>query len=114
MLKTLSYLNIFLAITYFLGYLLNSYSWPIAAVLLVILYNGLAIRSIEQGKKVTKLQRILGLLNLVFAGFLILWAINILHSSIEHNYFGDTRIYLVIATIFALSLILHVLLLLKS
>jgi len=114
MLKMLSYLNILLALAYFFGYLLNSYSWPIAALLLVIVYNGLTLRSIEQEKSFSKLQHVLALFNLVFAAFLLVWVFNILSASIEHRYFGDTRIYLVLATVFALSLVSHVLLSLRS
>lgn len=108
MLKILSYLNITLALTYFFGYLLNSYSWPIAAILLVIVFNGLVLRNVENNRNFTAVHYTLAVFNVVFAGFLSIWVVNILRSSIEHNYFGDSRIYLFIASLFVVSIILHV------
>ncbi|HKG06465.1 MAG TPA: hypothetical protein VKB19_08405 [Pedobacter sp.] len=114
MLKALSYLNIFLAIAYFFGYLLNSFSWPIAAILLIIVYNGLVIRNIERELKFSPVHYTLAFFNLLFAGFLTLWIINVVQSSIEVSYFGNTGIYIVMGTLFVFSIIAHVLLLIRK
>jgi len=108
MLKILSYLNIALALIYFFGYLLNSYSWPIAAILLVMVFNGLVLRNVETDRNFTAVHYTLAFFNVIFAGFLTIWVVNILQSSIEHNYFGDSRIYLFIASLFVVSIVFHV------
>ncbi|WP_316811672.1 hypothetical protein [Pedobacter heparinus] len=114
MLRILSYLNIALALTYFFGYLLNSYSWPIAAILIVIVFNGMVLQHLENEKVFKTVHYVLAFLNLVFAIFLTIWACHILQSSIEHNYFGDSGIYLGLTTLFVLSIVLHLLLLFKK
>jgi hypothetical protein len=114
MLKILSYLNIALALAYFFGYLLNSYSWPIAAILLVIVFNGIVLRNIENGQALRPVHYLLAFLNLVFAIFLSIGVFHVLQSSIEHNYFGDSCIYLGLATLFVISIFLHLLLLFRK
>lgn len=114
MLRTSSYLNIVLALAYFFGYLLNSYSWPIAAILLVIVFNGMVLRYIENGGPLKPFHYLLAFFNLVFAIFLGIGAFRILQSSIEHHYFGNSSIYLALAILFALSIVLHLLLLFRK
>jgi hypothetical protein len=107
MLKILSYLNIALALTYFMAYLMNSYSFAILGVLLVIVYNGLVIRNVEKEIRFTAVHYALGAVCLLFAGFLTLWIVNIVRSSIAHNYFNDTWVYILIAMPFALGIIVQ-------
>ncbi|ACU03192.1 MULTISPECIES: hypothetical protein [Pedobacter] len=114
MLKILSYLNIALALAYFFGYLLNSYSWPIVAILIVIVFNGMVLRHLENEKAFNPVHYVLAFLNMVFAIFLSIWAFHILQSSIEHNYFVDSGIYLGLTTLFVLSIMLHLLLLFRK
>jgi hypothetical protein len=112
MLKSLSYVNIVLALVYFVAYLMNSYSWPIPAMLLVIVYNGLVIRNVEKEIRFTAVHYALGAVCLLFAGFLTLWVVNIVRSSIAYNYFNDTWVYILITVPFALSIIMQYVLML--
>jgi hypothetical protein len=107
MLKILSYLNIALALTYFVAFLMNSYSWPIAAILFVILYNGLVLNRIEKELKFTFIHYLLGGLCLVFAGFLTVWLVHIIQSSISHNYFRNTWFYILLSSLFITSILLQ-------
>lgn len=105
MLKILSYLNIALALSYFLVYLLNSYSWPIVAILLVIFYNGLVLKSLERETGFSLVHYVLGGFSIFFAGFLVLWVVNIVSSAIENQYFDGVWTYSVLTGVFALSII---------
>lgn len=114
MLKSLSYLNIVFAIIYFVCYLMNSYSWPILAMLLIIVYSGLVLRNLEKEVRFTAVHYVPGTFCLIFAGFLTLWTVNIVRSSITHDYFGDTWMYISITVPFILSIIGQYILLLLS
>lgn len=107
MLKSLSYLNIAFAIIYFFFYLMNSYSWPIAAVLVVILYNGLVLSNIEKELRFTAIHYVLGAVCVVFAGFLTLWLVNIIRSSIAHDYFQDSWVYISLSSLFIVCILLQ-------
>jgi hypothetical protein len=114
MLKILSYLNIALSIVYFMTYLLNSYSWPIVAILLLIIYNGLIIRNVEKESGFNAVHYVLGAFCLFFAGFLILWMVNIIASGIASHYFKDVWMYVALSGPFALSIVAQFTLLLTS
>ena len=107
MIKPLSYINISLALIYHVMYLMNSYSLTILGILVVIVYSGLSLRSIEKDKPFTPMHYSLGMVSLIFAAFLITWTVNIVLSSIEYNYFGNSWLYISIATVFALCIILQ-------
>ncbi|MES2829194.1 MAG: hypothetical protein V4687_13610 [Bacteroidota bacterium] len=107
MLRTLSYVNIAFAILYFLLYLLNSTSYAMAGIFVVIVFNALVLRNIEQQKKFKLVHFIIGSTNLFFAGFLILWVTHIILSSFRYNYFGHSWLYISICIPFILSIAVH-------
>ena len=107
MLKTLSYLNIVLALVYYVSYLMNSYSLASLGILAVIINSGLVISNIEKGTKLNWLHYCFSALSLIFAGFLITWTVNIVDSSLAYNYFGNSWLYILNAGVFALCLLLQ-------
>jgi len=111
MLKILSYLNIFLAVAYFLLYLLNSTSPTILAMLLVFVYNALVLNTASQERKFTIVHYALGGLCVIFSGFLTYWTIHIFNTSVAHNYFGNTWLYITIGILFACSIVVQYVLL---
>lgn len=106
MLKILSYLNIALALTYFVAYLMNSYSFAILGVLLVIVHSAMVIAKLEQGNGFALINYILGGSCLVFAAFLSLWVINVFSAAYVNHYLADVRFYLLLSAPFALSILL--------
>jgi hypothetical protein len=106
MLKFLSYLNIILALVYFMSYLLNSYSFAILGVLLVIVHNAMVIAKLQQENGFTLINYILGGTCLIFAAFLSLWVINVFNAAFVNHYLADVRLYLLLSAPFALSIIL--------
>ena len=107
MLKAFSYINIVLALVYYVSYLMNSYSLAAIGILAVMVNSGLAISSIEKGTKLNWLHYCFSALSLIFTGFLITWTVNIVGSSLAYNYFGNTWLYIVVAAVFALCLVLQ-------
>ncbi len=107
MLKILSYLNIAFALLYFFLYLLNSISPTIFAILLVILHNGLSLRVVQQDLAFRSWHYLLALANLIFAGFLFSWLINIIGASLEYNYFANSWLYILISALFFTSILLQ-------
>ena len=100
MLKTLSYINISLALIYYVSYLINSYSFAALGIWVIVAYNGVVIRSIERELKFGWLHYSLGFLSVVFAGILITWIVNIILSSLAYNYFNNSWLYIAISVIF--------------
>ncbi|MHA4893683.1 hypothetical protein ACXZ1K_02935 [Pedobacter sp. PWIIR3] len=107
MLKTLSYLNIAFAILYFLLYLLNSTSYAMAGILVVIVFNSLVLRNIEQQKAFKLVHFIIGATNVFFAGFLILWVTHVVLSSLRYDYFGNSWLYIMLSISFIICILLH-------
>ncbi|MGY4383459.1 putative neutral ceramidase superfamily lipid hydrolase [Pedobacter sp. UYP24] len=107
MLKILSYLNIAFAILYFLLYLLNSTAYAMAGIAVVIVFNSLVLRNIEQGKSFKLVHFIIGATNVFFAAFLVLWVTHVILSSIRYNYFANTWLYILITIPFVISIGLH-------
>ncbi|RZK83142.1 MAG: hypothetical protein EOO92_00155 [Pedobacter sp.] len=107
MLKILSYINITLAIGYFLLYLLNSLSYAILGILAVVVYNALVIHIIDRQIRFNTLHITIGSTNFGFAGFLILWAINLTISSFTYQYFGNTLLYISLSIPLATGIFIH-------
>jgi len=112
MLKSISYINIALAIVYFLFYLLNSTSYAMIGIFTVIAFSGLTIRNAEKDIKPTTIYFILGLPVLVFAGFLAIWTYNVIVASFEHNYFWNSWLYIAISACLIAGIIIQSILLL--
>ncbi|TCD03261.1 hypothetical protein EZ437_04630 [Pedobacter psychroterrae] len=105
MLKTLSYINITLALIYYVSYLINSNSFAALGILVIVTYNGFMIRNIERELKFGWLHYGLGVLSLVFAGILITWTVNIVLSSLDHNYFSNSWLYIAISVLFIICIL---------
>lgn len=105
MLSRLPYVNIAFAIFYFLFYLLNTWSYAVAGVLLTIVFS-FAMLSITDGKlKVSIFAYLTGSLSLLFAVFLMIWAINIFTASVKHGYFADSWFYILFSMLFATAIV---------
>lgn len=107
LLKIIPYFNITLALLYFVLYLLNSSSFTMLAMLLVIIHNGLVLRIVQRESTFHLWHYALGLSNLVFAGFLSIWLANIIHSSLEYNYFVNSWLYILISALFIIGIVLQ-------
>ena len=107
MLRTLSYINIVLALIYYVCYLMNSYSLAAIGILAIMVNSGLVISNIEKGTSLNWLHHCFSALSLLFTGFLITWTVNIIGSSLAYNYFGNTWLYIVVASVFAVCLMLQ-------
>ncbi len=105
MLKTLSYINITLALIYYVSYLINSNSFAALGILVIVTYNGFVIRNIERELKFGWFHYSLGVLSLVFAGILITWTVNIVLSSLDHNYFSNSWLYIAISVLFIICIL---------
>ncbi len=107
MLKTLSYLNIAFAILYFLLYLLNSTAYAMAGIVVVIFFNTLVLRNIEQRKTFKLVHFMIGATNVFFAAFLVLWVTHVILSSMRYNYFANTWLYILLTVPFIFCIGLH-------
>ena len=112
MLRSISFINIVLAIVYFLFYLLNSTSYAMIGIFMVIAFSVLTIRNAEKNIKPATISFILGLLVLVFAGFLAVWTYNVIVASFEHNYFGNSWLYIAVSACLIAGIIIQSILLL--
>jgi hypothetical protein len=81
-------------------------------VFMVIAFSALTIRNAEKDIKPTVIHLILGLPVLVFAGFLAIWTYNVIVSSFEHNYFGNSWLYIIVSTCLIAAIIIQSILLL--
>ncbi|MES2456077.1 MAG: hypothetical protein V4594_11065 [Bacteroidota bacterium] len=111
MLKTLSYLNIAFALAYFIAYLMNSFSFTMLGVILVIIHSGMVIARAEDERGFSLINYILGGATVVFAAFLGLWAFNIFSAAVANGYLKDVSLYLLLTVPFALSIVVAFLLL---
>jgi len=107
MLRSVSFVNIVLAIVYFLFYLLNSTSYAMIGVFVVIAFSALTIWNLERGIKPTAIYFILGFFEVVFAAFLVVWTCNIILSSLEHGYFGNSWLYITISIFLIVGIIIQ-------
>lgn len=105
MIKKLALLNIAFAVLYFLFYLMNSYSYALCGIFMVILYSGVLLKQEASGKGFNRLSDVCGLACVIFAGFLLLWVFNLLRSSLQYNYFQNTWFYMLFTTSFAASIL---------
>jgi len=95
MIRTLSYLNLIFAVLYFLQYLQNGNSFVISGLLAAVVFNWMALRSVENGQfKWTAFHWIIAVLTLCFAVLTGYSAVIILLDAIEYNYYPITSILL--------------------
>jgi len=114
MLKKLSYLNIAFAIAYLVLYLLNSTSFAMVGIFVVIIFNAIVLKHLERDEPFKIVHFVIGATNIFFAGFMTLWLSHIIISSINYHYFGNTWLYILITSAFILSIFIHYILMLRD
>ena len=114
MVKKLSYLNIAFAIAYFVLYLLNSTSFAMIGIVVVILFNALVLKHLEKDEPFKSVHFMIGATNIFFAGFMTLWVSHNIISSINYHYFGNTWFYILFTSLFIISILTHFILILKE
>lgn len=109
MLRNLSYLNLIMAVLYFLGYLQNGNALAIAGLLSVVVFSWLVLRSLEREKLWWSFpQWILSFTSLLYAASLAFSAVNLVIDSIGYQYFPANVILLIVSgLLFALLIILQ-------
>lgn len=113
MLRFLSFFNIFCALLNFLMFLTGSYTGILGA-LIVVAFNGLVIKNIQQEKGIGIIHYLAGLCCLCFAGFLSYGLFYIVRSSIDHHYFKNTWLYISLTGLLILGIVLHFIVLLSA
>lgn len=107
MLRSLSYFNIFCAVLYFLMFLMEGSYLVILGTLVVVLFNFMVIRTVQQEERFGIIHHLLGVCTLGFAGFLSYGLYHIVQSSYEHHYFGNTWLYISLSSVFVLGMLVH-------
>ncbi|NQX42036.1 hypothetical protein SAMN05421820_109308 [Pedobacter steynii] len=108
MFRILSYANILFAIAYLLMFLLNGSNVVIFGILVVVVFNVIVVKNIQEGwGKPGLIYYVLGLGCLGFAAFLSVGLIHIVRSSIAYHYFSNTLNYMVLTTLFVLCIVIH-------
>ena len=109
MFQKLSYFNLIFAIIYVLVYLKDGTLNSTVGILMVIVFNWLALRSYQLENYKWKLWHYLtGFWSLYYAGFIFYGAANIFISSIEYDFISnDTKTFLALSLIFSLAVCIH-------
>lgn len=109
MIRTLSYLNLIFAVLYFLEYLQNGNSFVISGLLATVIFNWLALRSLETEQfRWTVFQWLTALFTFSFALFTAYGAIVVLLDAMEYHYYPVATIGLIVCGLFfALSILFH-------
>lgn len=109
MLQTLSYFNIIFALVYVLVYLKDGTLNSTAGILMVIVFNWLALRSYQLDDYKWKVWHyLIGAWSLYYAGYIMYGLINILTAVFEYNYVSnDTISFLTLSGVFCLAVISH-------
>ncbi|MEJ7557157.1 MAG: hypothetical protein WKF66_02545 [Pedobacter sp.] len=114
MVKKLSYLNIAFAIGYFVLFLLNSTSFAMVGILVVIIFNAVVLKHLEKEEPFKSIHFVIGATNIFFAGFMTLWVSHITLSSINHHYFGNSWFYIGVTSCFIISIFTHFILVIRK
>ena len=114
MVKKLSYANIAFAIAYFVLFLLNSTSFAMVGILVVIVFNAVVLKHLEKEEPFKSIHFVMGATNVFFAGFMLLWVSHIILSSINNHYFGNSWFYIAITCCFIISIFAHFILVLRN
>ena len=109
MLRTLSYFNLIFSVVYFLAYQQNGSSLNIAGLLLVVIFNWLALQKLERGIfSFSVFDWLLALLTAVFALFTSYSAVLLILDVLEYAYAAWNTILLIAAGLtFALAILLQ-------
>lgn len=109
MLQKLSYFNLVLAIVYLLVYLKSGNFNSTTGILVIIVFNWLALRSYQLDKYRWEIWHyITGLWTLYFVGYTGYGSVNVLSAALAYNFIAhDTLTYLILSLSFCLLLIIH-------
>lgn len=105
MLNRLPYFNIAFAVLYFLFYLLNSWSYAIAGVLVTMIYSFLVLGIVEGKTKMVLPAYLTGILSVLFAVFLIVGSIHIFAAAVTQAYFANSWFYILFSFAFAVIIV---------
>lgn len=107
--KRLPYLNMALAVLYFLFYLQQGSWYAAFGILMILLFSALSLEYPDDRSRIKNLFVYLSaLVSAVFAGFLIFSSIHILLDAIDHDYFPVKTIFLLFFSLLFSSLILGI------
>jgi hypothetical protein len=108
--KRLPYLNMALAVLYFLFYLQQGGWYASLGILMILLFSALSLEYPEDHSPIKRIFVYLSAaVSAVFAGFLIFSSIHILLDAIDHDYFPVKTIFLLFFSLLFSSLILGIL-----
>jgi len=108
--KRLPYLNMALAVLYFLFYLQQGSWYAAFGILMILLFSALSLEYPDEHSSMKKIFMYLSAaVSAVFAGFLIFSSIHILLDAIDHDYFPFKTILLLLFSLLFSSLILGIL-----
>ncbi len=110
MLQKLSYFNLLMAMVYVLVYFKSGNFNSTAGILMVIVFNWLALRSFElEAYRWRVWHYLIGLWCLYFIGTIIYGSVNIFSASIEYNFISnDTLMYLLTSVVFSLAVLVQI------
>lgn len=109
MLKSFSYLNLIISVSYFLGYLQNASRPVIFGLLAAVVFNWMMLVNMEREQfRLTVVQWMFGAITFLFAVFLGYSAIQQLLDAIGYHYYPGSMILLTAAgLLFTLAILFH-------
>jgi len=109
MLKSLSYLNLIISVSYFLAYLQNASRLVVLGLLAVVIFNWMMLVNLERERfQPSLVQWIFAAVTLFFAVFLGYGAIQQLLDAIGYYYYPGSMILLIAAGLFfTLTILFH-------
>lgn len=107
MLKQLSYLNILLAMSYLLWFVTGGNFLMIAGIGVLVLFNALVIKMIQEDRNFHLLHALLGIGCLCFWAYLTWGCTYIVQSAIAHQYFANVWGYLIPTAFFSIAILLQ-------
>ncbi|WP_316841094.1 hypothetical protein [Pedobacter gandavensis] len=110
MLKQLSYLNIFLAMTYTLLFITAYNLLLIVGIGILVLFNVLVIKKIQEEGRFDLILGLLATGCLCFWAYLALGCTYVVQFAIDHRYYADVWSYLIPTGVFLLVILLQLIL----
>ncbi|KIO76492.1 hypothetical protein TH53_14765 [Pedobacter lusitanus] len=109
MLGALSYLNLIFAVLYFLAYLLNGNRLVVLGLLIVIVFNWMALRNLEiRQRQWSAFQWLAALITILYAFYMGYGAVLLLLDAIRYQYYPAAAILLILSgLIFSFTIILQ-------
>jgi len=101
MLRTLSYLNLVFAVVYFLAYLQDGNIIVVLGLLVVVVFNWLALLNLENEKPDWSMwQWFCGGITILYALYMGYGAISLFIDTIAHHYYPGVSVRLIISGLF--------------